>query len=182
LHATGRRRGELWGSLVADLGVRLAVLECIRRGLLDHLMRDAIRMQSEMQSMQSKAIRGEVRCRLLEDDIEHVLVDEHTLRAAQDELGVEMMEDFGELVLEIAFPQHRRIRVRLELHEDLMMGAIKEALKMGVIREVLMMGAIKKALKMGVIREVLMMGVIKEALMTGAIRKALMTGAIRKAG
>jgi len=164
LHATGRRRGELWGSLVADLGVRLAVLECIRRGLLDHLMRDAIRMQSEMQSMQSKAIRGEVRCRLLEDDIEHVLVDEHTLRAAQDELGVEMMEDFEELVLQIAFPQHRRIRIRLELHEDLMMGAIKEALKMGVIREVLMMG------------------VIKEALMTGAIKEALMMGAIRKAG
>ena len=135
LHATGRRRGELWGHLGADLGVRLAVLECIRRGLLDHLMRDAIRMQSEMQSMQSKAIRGEVRCRLLEDDIEHVLVDEHTLRAAQDELGVEMMEDFGELVLEIAFPQHRRIRVRLELHEDLMMGAIKKALMMGATRK-----------------------------------------------
>jgi hypothetical protein len=210
LHAKGRRRGELWGSLGADLGVWLAVLECIRRGLLDHLMRDAIRMHSdvqseairdaihairghqrcnpcnqrpsEMQSMRSEAIRSEVRSRLLEDNIEHVLVDEHTLRAAQDELGVEMMEDFGELVLQIAFPQHRRIRIRLELHEDLMMGAIKEALKMGVIREVLMMGAIKKALKMGVIREVLMMGVIKEALMTGAIRKALMTGAIRKAG
>jgi hypothetical protein len=124
-----------------------------------------------MQSMQSEAIRGEVRSRLLEDNIEHVLVDEHTLRAAQDELGVEMMEDFGELVLQIAFPQHRRIRIRLELHEDLMMGAIKEALKMGVIREVLMLGVIKEAL---------MMGAIMEALMTGAIRKALMMAAIKR--
>ncbi len=50
MHAWGRRRVELWGSLVADLGVWLAVLECIRRGLLDHLMRDAIRMHSEVQS------------------------------------------------------------------------------------------------------------------------------------
>ena len=101
--------------------------------------------------MQSKAIRGEVRCRLLEDDIEHVLVDEHTLRAAQDELGVEMMEDFGELVLEIAFPQHRRIRVRLELHEDLMMDAIKETLMMGVIKDALMTGTIREALMMAAI-------------------------------
>ena len=100
-----------------------------------------------MQSMRSEAIRGEVRSRLLEDTIEHVLVDEHTLRAAQDELGVEMMEDFGELVLQIAFPQHRHIRFRLELHEDLMMGAIKEALMTGAIKEATMTGAINEALR-----------------------------------
>ena len=66
MHAKGRRRGELWGSLGADLGVWLAVLECIRRGLLDHLMRDAIRMHSDVQSEAIRdaihAIRGHQRC------------------------------------------------------------------------------------------------------------------------